>query len=110
MRQPTKEEIRAVDFAHADAAIASAEHDLYVLELRRDHGVLGAATQLDPAALDDVARSKLSGLEATAKTRGVEVQLAIVKLRKACEASKDALLIDGQWLSPLTKRPYESDG
>lgn len=106
MRQPTKEENRSIDFAHADAAIAGGAHDLYVLELRRKYSVLGENTKLDPTVLTDAERAQLAGLEADAKTGGLQAQLAIVQLRKACEVSKDAMLIDGLWRSPITKQPY----
>lgn len=114
MRQPTRQEARAVDFAFADAAIASGEHDLYVLEMRRTYGVLGKTSELDPKVLSDDQRKNLAELEANAKTRGLEAQLAVVRLRRACEVPKDAQFVDGAWFSPITKQRYgehdDSDG
>lgn len=109
MRQPTKDEAQSIDLTHVNAEIAAGEHDLFVLSLRRKYGIYGAGKELSEAVLSEGERLRLVGLDADTKTRGVEAKLAIAHLRRECQAPKDALLVDGKWLSPITKRPYESD-
>jgi hypothetical protein len=105
MRQPTKEEARTLDVLRTDAQIAAAEHDLFVIDLREKYGLAGGE-KLPMSKLTEAERAETAAREAKGQRLGTETKLRELQLRKECEVPADALLVEGKWRSPITRKAY----
>jgi len=106
MRNPTPDEARNLRALHDDAQIASAEHDLLVIDLREKYGVAGQNAQLPMGKLEDDERAIIVKAEALGQRLGTQTRLFEIKLRRDCNVPSEAQLVNGQWHDPTTRKTY----